>query len=138
MEPNIIREKLTHYGWREGNIAALTSNALNRGIRSYFIYKDKLSLRFHSEENFIRLMVYGKTSNEDFKVNYISQIDTSLDKTGYNDVRGFQIDCKKNLSDVLNSIVSMQDTLTLDSYFDFYLKIQSVGEVSILAVEQFI
>jgi hypothetical protein len=138
METKIFTDKLKNNGWLEGNIPELTSNNLNRDVSAYFIYKNKLSLRYHAKENFIRLMVFGKTNNEDFKVNYISKIDKSLDGIGYNDVRGFQIDCKKNLDDVLNDLLSMQDTITLDSYFDFYLKIQSVGEISILAVEQFI
>jgi hypothetical protein len=138
METTHVTEQLTRNGWKEENIKELATNSLNNGASAYFIHQNKLSLRYHTKENFIRLMVYGKGSNETFAVNYISKIDKSLDKIGYNDVRGFQIDCKKNLTDVLNGIIALQDTITLDSYFDFYMKIQSVGDVSILAVEQFV
>ncbi len=98
METTQMTEQLTRNGWHEETITALASNSLNKGATAYFIYQNKLSLRYHAKENYIRLMVYGKSSDEAFAVNYISKIDKALDKFDYNDVRGFQIDCKKNLT----------------------------------------
>jgi hypothetical protein len=133
-----ISEKLKANGWKEQSTAELDSNSLNKEVKIYFTYKDKLSFRFHEAENFIRLMIYGKAANEGFKVDYIKNIDKVLDKLGHNDVRGLQIEAGTKTEEILNEIISNQEEISLESYFTVYMKMQSVGDVSILAVEQFV
>jgi hypothetical protein len=133
-----IIEKLKSNGWKEQSPTELDANSLNKGTKIYFTYKDRLSFRFHETENIIRIMIYGKAANEGFKVDYISRIDKVFDKIGHTDVRGLQIEAGSKLNEILNEIISMQEEISLDSYFTAYMKIQSVGDVSILALEQFV
>jgi hypothetical protein len=110
-----IVEKLTAAYWVEEEISDLPKNALNEGVQAHLSYKGRLSFRYHPEQGYIRLMIYGR-----------------------GDVRGLQIEYGDKLKEVLDKLVSIQDDLSLDSYLTHYLELQSICPISILMVEQFL
>lgn len=130
---------LTSNGWKSLDPSGLPSNDLNTGTSEYLVFADRLSLRFYSSENILRLFIYGKASQPDFQIDFISQIDPSLDKIGHNDVRGLQMEFdNEGLDELVPAIQELQSTITIDSYFDAYFSLQAYASVSILAVEQFL
>jgi hypothetical protein len=106
---------LTAAGWIEQAVSELPQNRLNAGVEAVFSYRNKLSLRYHPEEMFIRLMIYGA-----------------------GDARCLQLDYQDKLERVIEIIISIKDDLSLDSYLSQYLALQAICPVSILMVEQFL
>jgi len=113
MELAEIIQRLTSNGWAEKSISDLLPSRLNAGVKAHLSYRDRLSFRYHPEEGFIRLMIYGA-----------------------GDERCLQIDYGDKLDQVLDHIISTKDDLSLGSYLGHYLAIQSICPVSILMVEQ--
>jgi hypothetical protein len=52
------------------------------------------------------------------------------------DVRWFEIDIEEQLGQLVQELARTQDDIAFSNYFSFYLSMQSVCEISILAWEQ--
>ncbi len=102
-------------GWIVQSLEYLDANKLNSGVTAFYGYKNKLTLRFYSAENILRLMIHQMQDN-----------------------RCLQFDCEDKTDDILNAIFEIQDDLAIDNYFGHYFNLQQIANVSVLMTEQFL
>jgi hypothetical protein len=115
--PSVKLLKSNH--WIEETVQPFPEKA-GKGADVYFSYKNKkentLNFSFFSKDNNIRFRVYDQTSRE------VSWLEIGMDE---------------NAEKIIAAIVEKQDEITQPETFMFYFSISSLGEVAILAWEQY-
>ncbi len=115
MELSEIAKKLIFNGWEEKDLSDLPSNYLNEDVDVYLSYNNTHSIRFYMDKGFIRITIFDEY-----------------------DERWFQINVKNNMDKILDKLIEKKDSIDISDYLSFYLELQAICDVSILAVEQFI
>ena len=110
-----IKDIFIRNGWKEELLSRLPANQLNENLDFLLYYGDKLSFRFHFKEKLIRLMIYNGGDDRCLQFNY-----------------------KNELPKIIEAIISIQNELTVETYFNYYFSLQLNFDISILAYEQFL
>ena len=115
MELSQIRNQFLESHWKEEILSRLPINNLNKGVQLYLYFKDRLSIRLNPDDKIIRLMIYNSGDDRCLEINY-----------------------NNNLSEIIKNLINAQDEINVDTYLNFYLTLQGICDVSILAYEQFL